>query len=160
MQSIRTVRLSVIGLVVIAIAVGTIRYLAPRPQSEPPIPAIQPDPDAPPTATRVTFRCPYVQTTGHAGDVRNYDIPGGEFVWTIVCFSEESGMAEGALATYTSGVVTPPVKGRMTAIEVLAKMLEDTNLEIWPQPKPSDSAIYFRPKNARHGARRSSPPAT
>jgi hypothetical protein len=85
---------------------------------------LHPPPDGP---------CAVSHLVGHVEDVRDFDIPAGKLPDSIFCFNAQSGLNAGwAGDNLSSG--TPAVKGRMRALDALAMLVTNTDLEVVPPP--------------------------
>ncbi len=81
-------------------------------------------------------------------DLHTFDIPAGEVGQTIPCFNTESGLAESWGGGEDGEDIykrTAAVKGRMSSLEALTRMLAPTDLEIVP-PMTNDKEILYRAK--------------
>jgi len=97
------------------------------------------------TPVNVVHGCPDFRVPGHidtAGEVHDFEIPGGELRDTVHCFSHESGLTE-LYPIELASTLTAPVYGRMSSIEALKKMLESTDLTVDENTQPADRSIIF-----------------
>jgi hypothetical protein len=84
--------------------------------------------------------CPRVTNMGTLAEVNDFDVP----VWSrefdaIKCFSNEAGL-QGEGWDGDLHFTPHAIKGRMTSLEALTKMLEGTPAAVY-KPKPSDRSI-------------------
>jgi hypothetical protein len=135
---------SVLGAVAAFVLAATFRDAAP-PASE--SPAMNPAANAD-AIQKKEEPCPRANRKadgyqGHAGDVSDIDIPAMEEHDAIVCFFEETGLGAGLDGEHHFETV--PVKGRMTAIEGLARMLEGSGEVVFPDG-PEEGFITIMPR--------------
>lgn len=90
-------------------------------------------------------RCSAFAVSGHtatAGEIHDFDIPGGELRETMDCFIHESGLGEMYPAEMATSV-TAPVQGRMSSLDAMKLMLEPTNLTVEESTQSGDHSIIF-----------------